>query len=251
MTIVEEAEEDGTFREDETNLIRSAIELDDLEVGDILVPRVNISAINVISSLEKLRALFEKDGYSRVPVFRDTIDTIIGVVHEKDFFNAYLSGEKKIESILQPAVYTTEHMKISSLLRQLQAKKLHMAVVLDEYGGTLGIVTLEDILEELVGEIWDEHDEEIKFFKNVDENTYIVDGKAPLDELFELFEIEKEIDNFEALTVSGWAIETLGEIPNVGKSFEFKSLTIEITKATIRRILEVKVTKQTIETEEK
>ena len=138
-------------------------------------------AVSADLSMEEIKAVFDKEGYSRIPVYKDSIDRIIGTIHEKDFFNALISGKKDIRSIMQPAFFTAEHVKISNLLRQLQKKKVHIAVVLDEYGGTAGIVTLEDVLEELVGEIWDEHDEEINYFKESGEFT-IVDGNAPIDD---------------------------------------------------------------------
>lgn len=248
MTLVEEAEEDGTLREDETELIRSVIEFDDLEVGDIIVPRVNIVAVDINSSMDEIRKVFEKEGYSRIPVYKDTIDTIVGTIHEKDFFNAYLKGKKSIEGIMQNAFYTTEHAKISILLRQLQKKKVHIAVVLDEYGGTLGMITFEDILEELVGEIWDEHDEEVSYLRAIDENVYLVDGNALLSDTFEYFKLDGD-DEFEANTVSGWAIETLGEIPTAGRSFDYKNIHVEVTKSTVKRILQLKFTVE-IQTEE-
>ncbi len=242
MTIVEEAEEDGTLKQEETKLIRSVIEFDDLEVGDILVPRVNVIAIDITSSMEEIRKIFDKEGYSRLLVYKDTVDTIIGTIHEKDFFNAYLKGKKGIDGIMQNAFYTTEHVKISTLLRQLQKQKVHIAVVLDEYGGTLGIVTLEDILEELVGEIYDEHDEIINHFKEIGENVYLVDGNASIDEAFEFFDLKGEEDNFEASTVSGWVIEKLEEIPRAGTKLSFLNLDIEITKSTVKKVLQIKVT---------
>ncbi len=241
MTVVEEAEEDGTLREEETNLIRSVIEFDDLEVGDILVPRVNIVAMDQTDDMEEFRKVFEKEGYSRVPVYKDTIDTIVGTVHEKDFFNAYLAGKKSVKDIIQDAYYTTEHAKISKLLKQLQQKKVHMAIVLDEYGGTLGIVTLEDILEELVGEIWDEHDEEVNYFKQLNGNTFIIDGKAPVADMFEELEVEFDEEEYEASTVSGWIIEKLGEIPRANTKFMHENLEIEIMKSTVKRVWQIKV----------
>lgn len=242
MTMVEEAEEDGTLKTEETKLIRSVIEFDDLEVGDILVPRVNMVAVEVTDSMDEIKKVFSREGYSRLPVYKNSIDTIIGTIHEKDFFNAYLGGKKGIDGIMQNAFYTTEHVKISALLRQLQKSKTHIAVVLDEYGGTLGMVTLEDILEELVGEIWDEHDEVINHFKKVDDNVYLVDGNASLSDAFEYFDLENEEDEFEASTVSGWIIEMLGEIPRAGTSLVHANLSIEILKATVKRVLQVKVT---------
>ena len=252
LTIVEEAEEDGTLKLEETELIRSVIEFDDSEVGDILVPRVNIVAIDVQDSMDQIRKVFRREGYSRVPVYRESIDTIIGTIHEKDFFNAYLDGKKGIDGIMQNAFYTTEHAKISDLLRQLQKNKVHIAVVLDEYGGTLGIVTLEDILEELVGEIYDEHDEVVNYFKALGDGQFTVDGNTPLKDAFEFFSLDGEEDNFEASTFSGWVIEMLGEIPRVGAKLTYLNLEIEVLKATIKRVLLTKVTvkEPTIEEQE-
>jgi len=241
MTMVEEAEEDGTLKTEETKLIRSVIEFDDLEVGDILVPRVNMVAVEITDSMDEIKKVFSREGYSRLPVYKNSIDTIIGTIHEKDFFTAYLNGKKGIDGIMQNAFYTTEHVKISALLRQLQKSKTHIAVVLDEYGGTLGMVTLEDILEELVGEIWDEHDEIINHFKKVEDDVYLVDGNALLSDAFEFFNLEDE-EEFEASTVSGWIIEMLGEIPRAGTSLVHANLNVEVLKATVKRVLQVKVT---------
>ncbi len=250
MTIVEEAEEDGTLKEEETQLIRSVIEFDDLEVGDILVPRVNIVSVDIADSMEEIRKVFDKESYSRLPVYKDSIDTIIGTIHQKDFYNAYLKGKKGIDGIMQNAYYTTEHVKISALLKNLQKNKVHIAVVLDEYGGTLGIVTLEDILEELVGEIWDEHDEVINYFKEIDQTTFIVDGRASLFDMFEYFDIDSDENVFETSTVSGWVIEMLGEIPTSGAKFDFLNLSIEVQKSTVKRVLTVKITKNEIKDED-
>ncbi len=241
LTIVKEAEEDGTIKTEETNLIRSVIEFDDLEVGDILVPRVNIVAVSVDSTMEEIRAVFEKEGYSRILVYKNTIDTIIGTIHEKDFFSSYLSGKKSLDGIMQNAFYTTEHAKISKLLKTLQKKKVHIAVVTDEYGGTLGMVTLEDILEELVGEIWDEHDQEETFIKEVSSDNYLVDGNGNLKEMFEFFKMDGEDEAFDANTVSGFIIELLGEIPNASRKLEYKNLEIEVLKSTVKRVLQAKI----------
>ena len=241
MTIVEEAEEDGTLKEEETELIRSVIEFDDLEVGDILVPRVNIIAVEVSSSMDDIKKVFAREGYSRLLVYKDSIDTVIGTIHEKDFFNAYLAGKKGIDGIMQNAFYTTEHAKISDLLKQLQKKKLHIAVVLDEYGGTLGLITMEDILEELVGEIYDEHDEIINYFKDLNETTCIVDGNAPVNETFEKFNLEQD-ESVDANTMSGFVIEQLGIIPHAGYQFEYKNISIEVLKSTVKRVLQMKIT---------
>ena len=250
MTVVEEAEEDGTIKKEETKLIRSVIEFDDLEVCDIFVPRVNIVAVEIGSSMEEIRKIFEKEGYSRLPVYKDSVDTIIGCIHEKDFFKAYLNGKKGIDGIMQNAFYTTEHTKISTLLKQLQKKRLHMAIVLDEYGGTLGLVTFEDILEELVGEIWDEHDEEVNHFIKISDNEFAVDGNATLSDFFEFFNMHGEEEEFDSNTLSGWVLEQVEGIPPVGTKFSYKNLNVEIQKATIKRVLRVKVIVETETLEE-
>ncbi len=242
MTFVEEAEEDGTLKKDETELIRSVIEFDDLEVEDILTPRVNISAVEINSPLEEILKTFTKSGFSRVPVYKDSIDSIVGIIHEKDFYNFYVSKQGKLSDIIQEAYFTSQHAKISNLLKILQKKRLQMAIVLDEYGGTLGIITIEDILEELVGEIYDEHDEELSFHKVLKDGNMIIDGNMSLESCFSLLKIENEKE-YDTNTVSGWIIEILGEIPTVGTEFEFENYKIRILKATVKKVLQILVQK--------
>lgn len=250
ITMVEEAREGGTLKQDESKLIRSVIEFDDLEVGDILTPRVNIVAVSVETPLDSIKDIFLNSGLSRLPVYRGTIDTIVGIMHEKDFFAVYLSDKKSIDSAYHEVTYTTEHIKISVFLKQLQREKAHMAIVLDEYGGTLGVITLEDILEELVGEIWDEHDEEVNYFKPVSDDCDIVNAEADLSDFYSYYKLTDDEYGFDANTVSGWVIEQLGEIPSVGKKFSFANLDIEVTKATEKKVLELKVTKHAPQEEE-
>ncbi|MBQ8308405.1 MAG: HlyC/CorC family transporter [Clostridia bacterium] len=240
MSLVDEAEEDGTLKEDESELVRSALEFDDLKVEDILVPRVDVSAVSVEFSMDEVREVFRKTGFSRLPVYKETIDNVIGLVHEREFFNGYLNGEKEIENLVQDIVFTTEYTRISTLLKQLQKNKIHMAAVSDEYGGLVGIVTLEDILEELVGEIWDEHDEEEVLFGKIDEDEYWVDGKCGLAEFFALYEMEDEDENYEAYTVGGWATEKYGGIPPVGEVLRCKDIEIRIVKATKQKVLKIR-----------
>ncbi|MBR1677179.1 MAG: HlyC/CorC family transporter [Clostridia bacterium] len=242
LTYVEEAKEDGTLDNNETELISSAIEFNDSEVGEILVPRVNVVAIDVNTPMEEIKKLFLDNGFSRLPVYRGSIDTIIGMIHEKDFYHALERGAKDIKGIITSMALATEHMKIPVLLRIMQKQKVHMAVVIDEYGGTLGIATLEDILEELVGEIWDEHDEVVDYFHKIDDHTYLVDGNAEIVDFFELFSSAHEDEDADANTVSGWVIEKCGDIPAIGYSFEYEGLTIEVVKRNLKRVLEIKVT---------
>lgn len=241
LTIVEEAQEDGALNESETKLISSSIEFDDVLVEDILVPRVGVIAISLDMPMEQIKKLFLEHNFSRMPVYNGTIDSIVGMVHNIDFFTALERGDTTIKNAISPVAYATEHMKISALLKNMQKQKVHMAIVVDEYGGTLGIATLEDILEELVGEIWDEHDEIVNYFTKIDDLTYMVDGRAELDKFFTLFNLEGDDENFETQTVSGWVIEQTGGFPKKFDSFEYKNLTIITNKLTQRRVLDVKV----------
>ena len=242
LSLVEEAEESGTLKEDESELVRSALEFDDLKVEDILVPRVDVYAVDEESTMDEIREVFEKTGYSRLPVYKETIDNVIGLIHERDFFTAYIKGEKEIGHIVQDIVFTTEYTRISTLLKQLQKQKIHMAAVSDEYGGLLGIVTLEDILEQLVGEIWDEHDEEEVLYGKINEGEYWVDGKCSLIEFFELYEgLEGDDEECDSNTVGGWVTEMYGGIPPIGQVLRYEYLEIKIVKATKQKVLKVRV----------
>ena len=240
LSLVEEAEESGTLKEDESELVRSALEFDDLKVEDILVPRVNVYAVDVDSTMDEVCETFKKTGYSRMPVYKDTIDNVVGVIHERDFFVGYLNGEKEIGHLVQEIAFTTEQTRISALLKQLQKQKIHMAAVSDEYGGLVGIVTLEDILEELVGEIWDEHDEEEVLYGEIAEGEYWGDGRFDLERFFELYEVEMGEEEFESNTIGGWVTEIYGGIPPVGETVTFKNLEIKAVKTTKKRVLKVR-----------
>ena len=241
ITIVEEAGEEGVLEEDETTLIRSAIEFDDLDVADIYIPRVNVIAIEKNTPMSEIQALFLEHSFSRLPVFDGDIDHVFGMLHEHDFYAALARGEKNIEGCISPIALATEHMKISILLKSLQKQKVHMAVVVDEYGGTCGIVTLEDILEELVGEIWDEHDEVVNYFDKLSDTMYIVDGNAELDDFFELFSLENADEEFDANTVGGWVCEKLEDIPHVNDDFVYGNLKITVLETDHTRVLAVRV----------
>ena len=249
-SIVDEAEEDGTLKEDESELVRSALEFDDLKVEDILVPRVDVVAVREDSSMEDILRAFRENRYSRLPVYREKIDNVVGLIHERDFYNAYLKGDKEIGHVVQNIVFTTEYTHISSLLKQLQKEKIHMAAVLDEYGGLVGIVTLEDILEELVGEIWDEHDEEAVLYGKIAEGEYWVDGKCDLGEFFGLYGLEEDED-CESNTVGGWVTEKYGGIPPVGEMIRYGFLEIKVVKADRQKVLKVLSRRAEPEEEEK
>ncbi len=242
VTMVEEANEDGDMDDEEADLITNAIEFDDVDVSEIFTPRVDVIAIDIDEdSMDDIEKAFRESGYSRLPVYKESIDNVVGVIHEKDFYYIYYKEKlKKVDSILQEVVYTSEHVKIDALLRQLQSSKLHMAVVLDEYGGTAGIITMEDILEELVGEIYDEHDEIVEYFNKLNENEYIVNCEVDVDEFFEYFDMKPE-EEYDFNTLSAWVIHMMDKIGDVGETFDYENLHITITKTDKKVIEEIKV----------
>ena len=223
--MVSEAENEGGLDQHESQLIRSAIEFGDLEAGDILTPRVDIVAVEDSATMEEIAATFAESGYSRLPVYHKDVDDIVGVIHEKDFNAARYHGQSSISGCITPVHYTTANAELGLLLRTLQKKKTHMAIVVDEYGGTEGLLTMEDILEELVGEIWDER-------------CYLVAAGADLTDLFDLFAVKGDCD---VSTVSGWVIDQLGRLPLVGDHFQAEGLDVTVTKVDHRRVLEVRV----------
>lgn len=239
LTMVEEAENDGEIGESESELIKNAIEFNDIEVIDIHTNRVDVVALDINSSVEETRDIFVESGYSRLPVYSENVDNIVGVINQKDFYKAVARGKSVADAMNEP-VYVIPSMKISELLPVLQKEKSHMAIIVDEYGGTVGIVTLEDILEELVGEIWDEHDEVIEEFEKIGENEYKVLGSADLDDTLELFDMEVDEED-DSTTVGGWVTEKLGHIPDEGEEFVYEKLHILVTKTTSRHIEEVKI----------
>ena len=251
MTMVSEAENDGELTDRESELIRSAIEFDDVEVEEILTPRVDVVAVADDISLEELAQTFAESGYSRLPVYHGTIDNIIGVVHEKDFYIARLKKATKIDDLVAPTLYTTGSTQISQLLRTLREQHHHMAVVVDEYGGTEGIITLEDILEELVGEIWDEHDEVTEDFRKQSDGSWLVSGSASVDDLFETLELPEDED-IDSNTVNGLVQEKTCHLPKVGDHFSLGEYDGVVTRTARRRVTEVRLTPaEPVDAEEK
>ena len=241
LTMVEEVQNEGGIEEEEGELIKSVIEFYDLDVSDILIPRVDVIAVDFEDSKEEIDEVFKETRFSRLPVYKETIDNIVGIINYKDFQYKVMVENKPIEDVMSRPVYVSENMKISNLLKLLQQKKSHLAVVTDEYGGTVGVVTLEDVIEELVGEIWDEHDEVVEDIIEISENVYKVSCNANLDRLEELFNLELES---ESTTIGGWVTEMLEKIPDVGDAFSFGNLAVIVTKADERRVLEVEVSFQ-------
>ena len=236
ITIVEEAENEGGIDAHESELIKSAIEFTDVDVEEILTPRVEVQAVELGASDDEISELFQESGYSRLPVYQETVDNIVGILHEKDFYAN--RGKVPVRELMSNPTYVMQNTKVSDLLKLLQKTKSHMAVVVDEYDGVQGIVTMEDILEELVGEIWDEHDEVVEEYRALPDGGYLVDGGANLDDMLELFDIHKEYD---PVTVNGWVREELGRFPKAGDSFECDKLIVTVEKAEKRRATEIRV----------
>lgn len=242
MTMIDEVEQEGVLDQNESDLLRSAIEFNDVNVEEILTHRVDMIAIDAEDSIEEILEAFRDHPYSRLPVYRETVDNIVGILHEQDFMMMLHEGKQSIMDAVQPALFVQESMKISDLLRVLQKDNVHMAIVLDEFGGTTGIVTMEDILEELVGEIYDEHDtKEENLFNWVDENTCIVNGNADLDDLFEEMKFQEDPDAYESNTISGWVMEKLDRLPQEGDSFAFENYDVQVTKMEERRVMEIRI----------
>lgn len=241
IAIVEEAQQEGGINEQESEIIQNAIDFTEQEAGNILTPRMEITAISTEADKEEIAKIFTETAYSRLPVYKDTIDHIIGVVYHKDFYNHVYNNGKTTEEIMRPVVFVSKTKKIGKLLKELQAKKSHIAVVLDEYGGTLGIVTLEDILEELVGEIWDEHDEVDDDIEIKSEAECFIAGNALLDSVFEYLDLEDD-DELENKTVSMWIMDMLGRYPKVGDTLIYQNINMEVVEVDEYRVEKVKIT---------
>lgn len=248
LTLVDEVEQEGGIDKEESELLRSAIEFTDREASDILTPRTSLEAVADNLPNSEIARVFEESGYSRIPVYNGSIDSIIGIIHQKDFYGTINGTENSIEGIMKKPVFIPLSMKISDILKLLQKTKSHIAVVVDEYGGTMGIVTMEDILEELVGEIWDEHDEVVEDIVENDDGSYKVLCSTDLDKLFKLVDITDE--ETDAATVNGWVLEKFGYFPEAGEAFEFEKLSVKVLSSDDQRVNEIEVTVRDPEVEE-
>ena len=249
MTMIDEAQTEGDIEEDEGELIRSAIEFNDQDASasDIMTPRVDVTAIEDTATPEEAAELFRKTWYSRIPVYHEDLDHIVGILNEKDFYKMTHEGCHDITRIMKEPVFAPASLSISNLLKQFRTSKTHLVILLDEFGGTEGIVTMEDVLEELVGEIYDEHDEVEEEVVEQEDGTMIVDGNIQLDELLDKHELENKYD---ADTVGGWAGEMLEKVPEVGDSFRLDNHEFTVTEMDGFRVTKVQVTDLPEEKEE-
>jgi len=248
LDIVDEALEDGDLDHSEGELIRNVLDFGDLKVVDVFTPRVHMVAASSNETVDSILDKFKKSGFSRIPIYENTIDNIIGILNHKDFYNNVLLGKKALKNYIKPAVIVTEYMPLSDLLTLLQSKKAHMAIVKDEYNGTLGLVTMEDTLEELVGDIWDEHDEIIERIITINEDEYNIKGSAELEEVYERIGINLDAnEELEHSTISGWVVEKLGRMANVGDIFEFDDYVVTVLNANDKMVVEIKIKKKEID----
>ena len=227
LTIVEEASQDGGIDSGEGDLLRNAIEFTELRAEDILTHRVDLEGVSVEATKEEIAAAFTETKYSRLLVYKENMDSIVGVIHQKDLYSGTGLTKKPLKDIIAPAIHIHQFEKISDILKTLQREKSHVAVVVDEYGGTLGIVTMEDILEELVGDIWDEHDEVEEDFRQLSENTYRVDCNVTMDDFCAFFDIRAE---YESVSLSGWIMEQLERVPEKGDRLQIENLDITVNE---------------------
>ncbi|MBR4941920.1 MAG: HlyC/CorC family transporter [Clostridia bacterium] len=246
LLLVEEVQQEGGIDVEEGSLLRNAIEFSELKAEDILTHRVDLEAVSIEDSKQEIARVFSASRFSRLPLYGESIDDIIGIIHQKDFYVDGGITPREIRDIAVPPLFIYQSEKISDLLKRLQQSKSHVAIVLDEYGGTLGIVTMEDILEELVGEIWDEHDEVIETYKETDHGSYIVDCTVNLDDFARFFDTEIESDS---ISLGGWITEMLEKIPVPGDAFEFELLSVTVTELDSHRVAFAEVFKR--EPEEK
>lgn len=238
LTYVDEAQQGGSIDEQEGKLIRSALNFTDLEVQDIFTPRIEIVSISTEMSNQEIENVFMDSGYSRLPIHNGDIDQIVGTLYQKDFYRHVMYGGCKLEEVIRPAFFTSKYKAIGDLLKQLQHEKQYIAVVIDEYGCTAGLVTIEDILEEIVGDIWDEYDVVSDDIVPLEDGSYQVAGTCNVEELFSFLGRKKE---FDVITVNGWLMEVLGHIPAVGDEVEEDAFTVRVTKSNGRRAEQVHV----------
>ncbi|MCL2194002.1 MAG: hemolysin family protein [Treponema sp.] len=243
LTFVEEARQEGGINRSEEHMIRQAIEFDEMTAAEIVTPRVDLAAVSIANTVEEIDEVFAQTGFSRLPVFRENIDNITGVILLKDFHHEVVKKGRLPEEIIKPVVFVTKTMKIPRLLRTLQEKKSHMAVLVDEFGGTLGIVTIEDIIEELVGEIWDEHDNVKEPMRKNPDGSFTVLGGTGFKDMLEFINDSESLDDTPpSTTVGNWVMEKSGELPRVGEELNWRGLRIKVSRLKHQRVMEVLVT---------
>lgn len=246
--LVNIGEEEGTFLTQERELLHNAIEFDDIIVKDILTPRPDVVAVSLTASIEEVKDVFIQEKYSRLPVYDGSIDNIVGIIYQRDYFSKYVQqGTFILEELIRKPYFVISSVKISFLLKELQKNKVHLAIVLDEYGGTSGIVSIEDIIEEIVGEIWDEHDENEIQIQELDNGKIMFDGRISVEEVTKSLNIL--LPETSSYTLSGWISDTLGYLPKKGEIMQMENMIITVEEVRNRRIQKVivELTKEAIQ----
>jgi len=253
LTFVGEVRQEGGINIHEEQMIRQVIGFDDLKASEIYTPRMDVKAISTKSTIEEIDLKFIETGFSRLPVYQDSIDNILGIIHLKDFYHEVMKGVKSLKEIIKPVVFVAKTIKIGKLLRTLQEKQAHMAAVIDEYGGTLGIITIEDIVEELVGEIWDENEKVIEPVKKSGNGSFRVMGNVNFSDMLEFIDLKdnnedvsedtesSDLDTVPDTTITNWVMEKLGRLPRAGEILTWRHLTIIVTRVLRHRVMEVNV----------
>lgn len=240
--IIDEIEDEGVLDENESDLVKSALEFSDITISEILIPRVNISAVEIDQSPDEIKDVFITSHFSRLPVYEKTIDSIVGIIHEKNFFDMYLNGRRDIREIIQKPLYIFELTPISDIMQQMQHAKTHMAVVVDQYGGTQGIVTMEDIIEELVGEIYDETDEEDTSFVKIGENEYEVSADLSVRDFLDNIGLDPDEIETDCNSIGGLVMENLDRIPEPGEEIDCGRFHFNVVSVDEQRIERVRIT---------
>ncbi len=242
--IINEIEEEGVLEESESELVRSALDFDETTVNEVLTPRVKVIGIDVNTPIEEIKKVFITEMYSRLPVYEKTLDNIIGIITQKDFFKMIYEEKEDIREIIQDVVFISEFKPINTALQQMQHSKTHMSIILDQYGGTKGIVTLEDIIEELVGEIYDEDDEIINTVVRLDEDTFEISGEATIEELSDALELPSGFILSDSNTLSGWIMEATGYIPKENEVIQINCFEIKILEKSNQKLIKVLLKRQ-------
>lgn len=239
--IIEEIEDEGVLEEQESDLVRSALEFDEITISEILVPRVNITGIEINTPLERIKQVFMENKYSRLPVYEKTVDSIVGILHQSDFYELYFNGGGELSQIINKPVYISENKRISEALKEMQKAKVHMAVIIDQYGGTAGICTLEDILEELVGEIYDESDEEDTSFVRISEKRFEVSPDLSVSDFLERLNLPDSTIETERTSMGGWIMDMLDRIPEQNEFLSYGPFNMTVIMEDEQKIEKIKV----------
>ncbi|MBE6734573.1 MAG: HlyC/CorC family transporter, partial [Ruminococcaceae bacterium] len=235
--IVEEIEEQGILEKQESEMVRSVLDSDETTVVEVLTPRVDVVMLSIDEDHDKIMEVIKAQRFSRIPVYEDTIDNIVGILHTWDYLDAVASGKTpKLKDLIGPVQFIFQTQNLSSVLTEFRRRRLHMAVVTDEYGGTLGIVTMEDLLEEIVGEIWDEDEEIESNIQKISDHKWRVDGDMELDDMYDLFGMKRNEEDSDFVTVGGFISEKLDSVPRKGDNFEFRGLSFTVDSVTNQRI---------------